>query len=32
MIRELEALATVQQHAYNACLKLGRMAQVAQRI
>lgn len=26
MIRELEALVNVQQHAYNACLKLGRAA------
>jgi tetratricopeptide (TPR) repeat protein len=28
MIRELEALVNVQQHAYNACLKLGQAAQV----
>jgi tetratricopeptide (TPR) repeat protein len=28
MIRELEALADVQQHSYRACLKLARMAQV----
>ena len=28
MIRELEALVDVQQHAYNACLKLGRAAQI----
>jgi len=28
MILELEALVNVQQHAYNACLKLGRAAQV----
>jgi tetratricopeptide (TPR) repeat protein len=29
MIRELEALVNVQQHAYNACLKLGQAAQVS---